>query len=50
VVDPNEPFLPPKRNEQYVRKLEVALRKGTPGRREIEHALHEEPSRVLLED
>jgi pyruvate dehydrogenase (quinone) len=50
VVDPNEPFLPPKRNEQYVRKIEQALKKGTPGRREIERALNEEPSRILLED
>jgi thiamine pyrophosphate-dependent acetolactate synthase large subunit-like protein len=50
LVDPNEPFLPPKRNEQYTRNLEHALEKGTPRRREIERALNEEPARMLLED
>ncbi|MDX2205907.1 MAG: thiamine pyrophosphate-binding protein [Hyphomicrobiaceae bacterium] len=49
VVDPNEPLLPPKRMPKYVENLEKALRRGTPGAREIERALEEEPARTMLE-
>jgi pyruvate dehydrogenase (quinone) len=49
VVDPNDPLLPPKRMEKYARNLEKALRKGTPGRGEIERALNEEPAHTLLQ-
>lgn len=49
IVDPNEPLLPPKRVPAYVENLEKALRRGTRGRAEIEHALQEEPSRSMLE-
>ncbi|HEX2528913.1 MAG TPA: thiamine pyrophosphate-dependent enzyme [Geminicoccus sp.] len=48
VIDPNEPFLPPKRRENYVKNLEKALEAGTPGREELQKALAEEPSRSLL--
>lgn len=48
VVDPNEPLLPPKRNETYAKNLKHALEQGTPGRREIERALQEEPSRSFM--
>lgn len=50
VVDPNEPLLPPKRNETYVKNMQHALKQGTAGRREIERALQEEPSRSFLRD
>lgn len=48
VVDPNEPMLPPKRREDYVKKLAKALERGTPGRGEIERALQEEPAATSL--
>lgn len=48
VVDPNEPFLPPKRNEKYTKNLEHALQQGTAGAAEIGRALQEEPSRFFL--
>ncbi len=48
VVDPNEPLLPPKRNDKFVANLEAAIGKGTPGRHEIERALAEEPARTML--
>jgi thiamine pyrophosphate-dependent acetolactate synthase large subunit-like protein len=50
VVDENEPMLPPKRREEYVRKLTQALQQGTePGEREeIERALGEEPALTSL--
>jgi thiamine pyrophosphate-dependent acetolactate synthase large subunit-like protein len=50
VVDPDEPMLPPKRREQYVRNLSKALNRGTPGAREIERALSEEPAVTSLRD
>lgn len=48
VVDPNEPLLPPKRNETYAKNLQRALEQGTPGRHQIEQALNEEPSRTFM--
>jgi len=48
VVDANEPMLPPKRRDDYVKKLEKALERGTPGRSEIERALTEEPALTSL--
>jgi thiamine pyrophosphate-dependent acetolactate synthase large subunit-like protein len=50
IVDPNDPLLPPKRMEKYAKNLEKALRAGTPGRKEIERALAEEPARTMLQD
>lgn len=50
VVDPNEPMLPPKRREDYMRKLQQALKAGTPGSGEIEAALRQEPARTSLQD
>jgi pyruvate dehydrogenase (quinone) len=50
VVDPNEPMLPPKRREDYMRKLQQALQAGTPGSGEIEAALRQEPARTSLQD
>ncbi|MDQ2079827.1 thiamine pyrophosphate-binding protein [Xanthobacteraceae bacterium Astr-EGSB] len=49
LIDPNEPFLPPKRMEKYAKNLEKALQADTAGRRDIERALAEEPSRTLLQ-
>ena len=50
VVDTNEPMLPPKRRETYVKNLEAALSKGTPRRGDIQRALGEAvghlPSRI----
>lgn len=50
VVDPNEPMLPPKRRQDYMRKLQQALKAGTPGSGEIEAALRQEPARTSLQD
>lgn len=50
VVDPHEPMLPPRRREDYMRKLQHALQEGTPGARAIEAALREEPARTSLRD
>jgi thiamine pyrophosphate-dependent acetolactate synthase large subunit-like protein len=50
LIDPNEPFLPPKRIEKYAKNLEKVLQTETPGRSEIKRALSEEPSRTLLQD
>jgi pyruvate dehydrogenase (quinone) len=50
VVDANEPMLPPKRREDFVKKLHEALERGTPGRTEIERALKEEPAITSLRD
>jgi hypothetical protein len=35
--------------EKYAKNMKKALEAGTPGRKEIERALAEEPSRTLLE-
>ncbi len=43
-VDPNEPLLPPKRNETYVENM------GTPGADAIREALAREPSRSMLKE
>jgi pyruvate dehydrogenase (quinone) len=48
VVDANEPMLPPKRREEYMQKLAQALDQGTPGRKDIERALAEEPALTSL--
>jgi pyruvate dehydrogenase (quinone) len=48
VTDPNEPMLPPKRRDDYVKKLSKALDRGTPGRAEIEQRLPEEPAATSL--
>lgn len=48
VVDPNEPLLPPKRNDTYVDNLAKAMHQQTPGRAELERALAREPARSLL--
>jgi pyruvate dehydrogenase (quinone) len=50
VVDSNEPMLPPKRREDYVRKLQQALDTGTPARAQIERALRQEPARTSLQE
>jgi thiamine pyrophosphate-dependent acetolactate synthase large subunit-like protein len=50
LIDPNEPFLAPKRIEKYAKNLEKVLQTETPGRSEIKRALSEEPSRTLLQD
>lgn len=50
VVDPNEPFLPPKRIPSYADNLQKALAKGTQGAAEIERALADEPSKLMLQD
>ena len=48
-VDPNEPMMPPKPPEAYVKHLRQALEKGTPGAKEIERALSEAPSNRILD-
>jgi pyruvate dehydrogenase (quinone) len=48
-VDPNEPLLPPKRNEKYAANMEKALEQGTPGAKEIRQSLREQPSRTMLQ-
>lgn len=48
-VDPNEPLLPPTRNQTYVENLQSALEQGTPGAAEIDDALHREPSKTMLQ-
>jgi pyruvate dehydrogenase (quinone) len=50
VVDPNEPLLPPKRIEKYVKNMEKALEQGTPGSSEIREALSREPAKTMLQD
>jgi thiamine pyrophosphate-dependent acetolactate synthase large subunit-like protein len=50
VVDSNEPMLPPKRREEFVKKLSQALERGTPGRAEIERRLREEPAVTSLRE
>ncbi len=49
VIDPNEPLLPPKRIEMYVKNMQHALDLGTPGAEEIRQALKREPSHTLLQ-
>lgn len=48
-VDPNEPLLPPKRNDKYAENMEKALRQGTPGAEEIRQSLREQPSQSMLQ-
>ena len=48
-VDPHEPLLPPKRNDKYADNMEKALKRGTPGEKEIRAALKEQPSRTMLQ-
>jgi pyruvate dehydrogenase (quinone) len=48
-VDPNEPLLPPKRIDKYADNMEKALKRGTPGEREIRASLQEQPSRTMLQ-
>ena len=48
VVDPDEPMLPPKRREEYVKKLQQAFDQGQPHRREIEQRMHQEPALTSL--
>jgi thiamine pyrophosphate-dependent acetolactate synthase large subunit-like protein len=50
VVDANEPMLPPKRREDYMKKLQQALDAGTPDRARIEKAMREEPARTALQE
>ena len=50
VIDPNEPFLPPRRMEKYVENLEKALDQGTPGAEEIREAMEREPAHSMLQD
>jgi pyruvate dehydrogenase (quinone) len=47
-VDPDEPLLPPKRIEKYVKNLRKALAKGTPAKQQIEAALQREPARTMM--
>ena len=46
----NEPMLPPKRREDYVKNLEKALASDTAKKRDIERALSEEPAVTSLKD
>jgi pyruvate dehydrogenase (quinone) len=48
VTDPNEPMLPPKRREEYMKHLGHAFAVGTPGQDEIERRLNEEPAVTSL--
>lgn len=48
VVDTNEPMLPPKRREEYMKHLTQAFQTGTPGQPEIEERLREEPALTSL--
>ena len=48
VVDPNEPMLPPKRREEYMKHLGKAFEIGTAGQAEIEERLKEEPASTAL--
>jgi len=48
VVDSNEPMLPPKRREEYMKHLGKAFETGTPGQEEIERRLTEEPASTSL--
>ncbi len=50
VIDPDEPFLPPKRRQKYVDNLEKALEEGTAGAERIREARREEPARTMLQD
>jgi thiamine pyrophosphate-dependent acetolactate synthase large subunit-like protein len=49
VVDANEPMLPPKRRDTYVKNLSKAL-KEMPERKDIERAMTEEPAVTSLRD
>lgn len=48
-VDPNEPLLPPKRNEKYAENMKKALERGTPGAEEIRQSLRQQPAQSMLE-
>ena len=48
VTDPNEPMLPPKRREEYMKHFGKAFDIGTPGQGEIEQRLKEEPASTSL--
>jgi thiamine pyrophosphate-dependent acetolactate synthase large subunit-like protein len=48
VVDPNEPMLPPKRREEYMKHLSKAFEIGTAGQAESEQRLKEEPASTAL--
>jgi pyruvate dehydrogenase (quinone) len=48
VVDANEPMLPPKRRDQYMKHLAEAFEVGTAGQDEIERRLREEPAVISL--
>jgi pyruvate dehydrogenase (quinone) len=50
VVDGYEPMLPPKRRDEYMKKLQKAFEAGTPMREHIERAMQEEPARTSLQD
>lgn len=47
-VDPNEPLLPPKRNEKYASNLQRAIEQGTPGAEQLREALSREPAVSML--
>lgn len=48
VVDPNEPLLPPKRNQKYLDNLDQAMERGTPGTEQLREALAREPAATML--
>jgi pyruvate dehydrogenase (quinone) len=48
VTDANEPMLPPKRREEYMKHLDLAFAAGTAGQVEIERRLQEEPAVTSL--
>jgi pyruvate dehydrogenase (quinone) len=48
VIDPNEPLLPPTRNDRYMRNIDRALQRGTPGSEQLIQALAREPARTML--
>jgi thiamine pyrophosphate-dependent acetolactate synthase large subunit-like protein len=50
IVDPNEPLLPPKRREKYLKNLEKVLSEGAPGADQIREKLGQDPARMMLID
>ena len=50
VVDADEPMLPPKRRESYMKHLDEAFEKGTPGEENVRRRMEEEPARTMLQN
>ncbi|TFI56414.1 hypothetical protein E2493_20315 [Sphingomonas parva] len=49
VIDPDGPFLPPRRRRKYVGYLEKALDPGAAGADRIRRPMREEPERTMLQ-